>query len=404
MPQLSYTVLHEESRVVSGPLSIYLHVPFCTTKCTYCAFNTYTNLEHLIPSFVEALCREIELVAKTAPDKEVTTIFFGGGTPSLLSVVQFESILNTLRRCFKVLPDAEITLEANPNDLSREYAVGLREVGFNRISIGMQSANPRELQLFRRRHDVDGVAQAVSAAKAGGFININLDLIYGIPEQTLEDWTNTLHQALALRPTHISLYALGIEENTPMETWVERGMVPVPDDDLAADMYQAAEEALAQQGFEQYEISNWSLPGYTCRHNLQYWRSLPYLGLGPGGHGFAGGIRYSTELSPHRYIRTLLEAAPTDDRQYPLTPAVVEWTRLDRASEISETLLMGLRLIHEGIELKVFRERFDVDLLEMHGETFAKFAGFGLVEVSDRHVRLTPRGRLLSNVVFRELV
>lgn len=404
MPQSRYTILHEESEVVSGPLSVYLHIPFCTTKCTYCAFNTYTNLEHLIPAFVDALCREIEWVGESASDKDVVTVFFGGGTPSLLTPVQFENILSTLRRVFNVAPDAEITLETNPNDLSRAYAKGLRGVGFNRISIGMQSANPRELQLFRRRHDVDGVSRAVSAARSGGFANINLDLIYGIPEQTLDDWRNTLYQALALRPTHISLYALGIEEDTPMETWLERGMMPAPDDDLAADMYLAAEAILAEYGFEQYEISNWSLPGYACQHNLQYWRNLPYVGVGPGAHGFAGGVRYSTELSPHRYIRTLLDATPSMEKTFPLTPVVAEWTRLDRANEISETLLMGLRLIHEGISLESFRERFGIELLEVHGEVFEKFAGFGLVEVTDTHVRLTSRGRLLSNVVFRELV
>lgn len=390
--------------IEQNPLSVYLHVPFCATKCTYCAFNTYTNLEHLIPEFVDGLCHEIELVAASAPGKQVGTIFFGGGTPSLLSASQLGVVLDALRTHFSVTPEAEITLESNPNDLSSDYAAALHSLGFNRISIGMQSANARELELFRRRHDTDGVARAVSAARSGGFENVNVDLIYGIPDQTIDDWRNTLSQALALRPHHISLYALGIEENTPMYTWVERGVLATPDDDLAADMYELAESMLADAHFVQYEISNWALPGFECRHNLRYWRNLPYVGLGPGAHGFAGGIRYSTELSPHRYIRSLQPESAANANGYPLSPATAEWTRLTQADEISETLIMGLRLVHEGIDLRVFRERFGIDLLDIYEEPLRRFVTNGLIVLDNAHICLTPRGKLLSNVVFRELV
>lgn len=386
-----------------NPLSIYLHVPFCATKCTYCAFNTYTHLETLIEPFTDAIIREIEVVARSKPGQQVGTVFFGGGTPSLLTPQQFARILAALRDGFNVDADAEITLEANPNDLNREYLSALRRLGLNRISIGMQSANENELELFKRRHDNDAVVRAVSAARAGGFDNLNLDLIYGFPHQTLESWQNTLSQMLALQPEHISLYALGLEEGTPLKAWVERGRLPAIDDDLAADMYELASDVLAEHGYEQYEISNWSLPGYQCRHNLQYWYNDPYVGVGPGAHGFAGGVRYSTVLSPQRYIKALSEPE-VHQYEYPRTPATAEAAVVDKDAEISETLIMGMRLIQKGIVRAEFVERFGIDLLALHHDVIEKYAGYGLLSVDDERIRLTDAGRLLSNMVLREFV
>ncbi len=385
-----------------NPLAIYLHVPFCTTKCTYCAFNTYVNLEAWVEPFVGALIREVEIVGRSQPDQQVGTIFFGGGTPSLLTPQQFARILAALRGSFHVADDAEITLEANPNDLNRDYLRALRQLGLNRISIGMQSANENELVLFRRRHDNDAVVRAVSAARAGGFDNLNLDLIYGFPHQTLDSWRTSLQQMLALRPEHVSLYALGLEEGTSMKIWVERGRLPAPDDDLAADMYELASDLLAQHGYEQYEISNWARPGRQCRHNLQYWYNEPYVGVGPGAHGYAGGVRYSTILSPQRYVKALNEAKGS--YPFPYTPATAEAVVVDRTAEISETLIMGMRLTQEGIPRAGFRKRFGVDLLDVHGDVIRRFAGLGLLSVDDECIRLTDAGRLVSNVIFREFV
>ncbi len=387
------------------PHAVYLHIPFCTTKCTYCAFNTYVQLEFLIEPFVDALIKEIRLVGQNKPGLDVHTIFFGGGTPSLLLPEQFASIFTALRESYNVFPDAEISLEANPNDLNRDYMIALRRVGFNRLSIGMQSANENELQLFRRRHDSDAVVRAVSAARSGGFDNLNLDLIYGIPHQTLDGWRNTLTQTLVLKPEHISLYALGLEEGTPMERWVETGRLPAPDDDLAADMYNLATELLGAAGYEQYEISNWARPGLACKHNLQYWRNLPYLAFGPGAHGWAAGVRYSVLLSPQRYIKamnTMNEAAGAYD--FPRTPATDMFDVIEREGEIAETLIMGLRLTREGIDRETFRQRFGADLLDVHRQEIDKFVGRGLLTVDDTRVKLTDEGRLLSNIVFRELV
>ncbi len=390
----------------ASPLSLYLHIPFCTTKCTYCAFNTYTQLENLIPAFVDALVHEIEILARGTETKQtVGTIFVGGGTPTLLTPAQFERILNTIQTRFEVAPDAEITIEANPNDLDLTYLQALRSVGINRLSIGVQSSNAHELKLFARRHDYTVVQRVMPLVREAGFDNVNLDLIYGVPNQTLDTWRETLEASLAFEPEHLSLYALGLEDGTPLKDWVETGSVPAPDDDLAADMYDLATELLADAGYEQYEISNWSKPGRACRHNLQYWHNLPYAGLGPGAHGFAGGVRYATILSPQRYVRAI--ESGWDAQQpydFPHTPATVDAVTVDPNAEIAETLIMGLRLTQEGIQREAFTKRFGIDLLDLHGDVLRKYQSYDLIEFDAKRVRLTSKGRLLSNTIFRELV
>lgn len=389
------------------PLSLYLHIPFCAVRCTYCAFNTYTHLDALIPAFVDALCQEIAWVGASHhtahAGQPVHTIFFGGGTPSLLTMAQFSQIMAAIFASFDVLPDAEISLEANPSDMTPEYAIGLAQAGFNRISFGMQSSNARELALFERRHNQDDVVNAVAAARGAGFANLNLDLIYGVPHQTMESWQETVEAALALQPEHLSLYGLVLEEGTAMNAWVENGRLPAPDDDLAADMYEWVSARMAAAGHVQYEISNWALPGYECRHNLQYWRSDDYLGFGPGAHGFARNVRYWNILSPHRYVG-LMNDATAPPREYPASPAVDEAHALERDEAIAESLLMGLRLLKEGVGRGEFAARFGVDLFAIHGEMLARHASTGLLTIDDERVRLTERGRLLSNVVLRELV
>ena len=387
-----------------APLAIYLHIPFCRSKCTYCAFNTYTRLEYLIEPFVDALINEIAIVGNSQPGQQAQTIFFGGGTPSLLKPSHVGRILTSIQQHFVVEADAEISLEANPNDIDQEYLAGLRKAGVNRLSLGVQSTNNHELKLFARRHDNDQVANAVLASRSNEFASLNLDLIYGIPHQTMDSWQWTLRQTLALKPDHLSLYALGLEEGTPLRDWVQQGQLSVPDDDLTADMYDLASNLLEDHGFVQYEISNWAKPGHACRHNLQYWRNLPYIGLGPGAHGYAGDVRYSTILSPQRYIEMLQDQDTNVVWEFPRTPATDEATYVKHDEEISETLIMGLRLTREGIDRALFRERFGQDLLAIHGTVIEKYARLDLLTVDEYHVQLTGKGRLLSNMVFRELV
>ena len=340
--------------------------------------------------------------APGAADSLVHTIFLGGGTPSLLRPTQIAEILNAIDSGFHVTKDAEISLEANPNDLDETWLQAIHEAGVNRLSLGVQSTHARELRLFARRHDSDEVARAVSDARRAGFDNLNLDLIYGIPEQTLSDWAHTLEQILLLRPEHLSLYALSLEEGTPLREWVERGQVAAPDDDLAADQYELASELLAAAGYEQYEISNWTLPGHACRHNLQYWHNLSWLGLGPGAHGHAAGLRTRTLLAPQRYIQACNSG--TAPACYPLTAATEGYDTLSRADEISDTLIMGLRLTQEGIVRDTFHERFGEDLLDIHGPVLRRHEEQGLLEIDDSRVRLSTEGRLLANVVLRDLV
>jgi oxygen-independent coproporphyrinogen-3 oxidase len=383
--------------------ALYIHVPFCSTKCTYCAFNTYIDLDDLIQPYVDALIKEIQHLSTPDQSRIVKSIFFGGGTPSLLTFSQFQSIFSTIHRSFEVNDAAEITLESNPNDLNESYAQQLLDVGFNRISIGMQSAVENELQLFNRQHTTETVVDAVNFCRKAGFKNLNLDLIYGNPYQTLDQWRYSLETALDLHPEHFSLYGLELKGGTSLRDDVMNGAVPAPDDDLAADMYDLATELLAEHGFEQYEISNWSKSGRQSQHNLQYWHNLPYLGLGPGAHGFANGYRYSTVLAPQRYI-DLLNQSDEKSLEFPRTPAVAKSTKVKQQDEIAETIMMGLRLTQEGVDRNQFHERFGVDIVELHRETLKKYVGFDLIQIEPDRVLLTQQGRLLSNTVLADLI
>lgn len=390
--------------------SLYLHIPFCRHRCSYCDFNTYAGINNLIPSYISALCREIELLAQSAGERlPVKTIFFGGGTPSLLPAPEIGRVLSTVQVSFDLEGYQEITLEANPGTVSLNEFTGLHQLGVNRISLGMQSANPAELRMLEREHEMDEVVQAVSWARQASFENFNLDLIFGIPDQTMRVWQDNLDQALALEPDHLSLYALTLEHGTPMQHQVLNGLLPEPDSDLAADMYEYASQRLDQAGFIQYEISNWARPdtngqAMTCQHNLQYWRNLPYLGLGAGAHGFAGGYRTANVLTPAAYIQRCLDG---ESGSFPYTPATVEAVRVERDAEIADTMMMGLRLVQEGVSGRGFKERFDESLLDRFGEQIERLLKIGLLEWGGQDndiLRLTRKGRLLGNQVFVEFI
>ena len=387
----------------SSPFSIYLHIPFCSTRCSYCAFNTYTELSHLIPAYVDALCREISAAAAAAPEREAHTVYVGGGTPSLLTPRQFERLLERLHADFKLSSTCEISLEANPDDLAVDYLRSLRALGFNRLSIGMQSANPEILRLFERQHDLTAVASAMAAARSAKFDNVNLDVIFGSPGESLADWTATVAAVLDLAPDHISMYGLELKGGTELRQQVDAGALPQPDDDDFADMYEFASVTLQRAGYSQYEISNWRRPGKESRHNLQYWRNLPYLGLGAGAHGFAGGYRYSTITSPQRYVESL-SGGPAADLDFPLTPAVAKRTFVDQPTDLYDTIMMGLRLTREGINRSRFTQRFGQDFVAMFPESVDRLFSLGLLEAHADRVRLSPAGRLLSNSVIREFV
>jgi oxygen-independent coproporphyrinogen-3 oxidase len=348
--------------------------------------------------YVRALITEVGLAGQLAQlangtPRRSRTIFFGGGTPSLLTVEQIKRLLSACREAFAVDEQAEITLEANPGTLSSDQLTGLRAAGINRLSLGSQSFDAALLQILGRIHTPEEIVQALRKARAAGFRSINLDFMFGLPGQTMQHWKTTLDQALALHPEHFSLYSLIIEEGTPFYTWTHEGRIIPGDEDLCADMYEYADERLQAEGYENYEISNWALPGHQSRHNLTYWQNLPYIGMGAGAHSFFGGRRFSNVLDPQEYI-TLLKKQQRPE---------AEGEFIDRIQEMSETAFLGLRTA-QGLHLPTFEERF--------AESFTKFVGTrlrvveeaGLLEREYEWIRLSKRGRLLGNEVFLRLL
>ncbi len=400
--------------------SLYLHVPFCRHRCSYCDFNTFAGQERNIPAYVEAICAEICQVSAGANRRiPVHSVFFGGGTPSLLNAAQFDTILDTLRMQFDFQGEVEITVEANPGTVSLPYLRDLRQLGINRLSFGMQSAHPDDLRLLERQHDFFDVVQAVDWARKAGFDNLSLDLIFGLPEQDLPRWQETVERALGMGIEHLSCYALTIEPGTPLQKRWVRGLVPAVDDDLAADMYEYAMDRLGQAGFTQYEISNWARTGedgkpLSSRHNLQYWRCWPYLGFGAGAHGFAyntngGGVRTMNVGGIRPFIERCLPGGKTPPELplFPAGPATRRTIAIDRMMEMQEMMMVGLRLTEEGVAETRFMERFGQSPREVFGAEINRLVGSGLLEWVDEQeprLRLTRRGRLLGNQVFMQFV
>jgi oxygen-independent coproporphyrinogen-3 oxidase len=395
--------------------SLYIHIPFCTHRCGYCDFNTYGGLQRLIPAYTHSVGKEIEYLARSS-EKQLTihTIYFGGGTPSLIPENHLENILTSIRDHFEVLSPVEITIEANPGTVSQEYLKIVHALGVNRISLGMQSANPDELILLERQHSFEDVVNAFDWARAAGVDNLNLDLIFGLPYQTINSWLNSLAAAIALQPEHLSLYALTLEHGTPMQYKVEQGLLPQLDEDISADMYEAASDTLAKADYIQYEISNWAReknPGelYSCKHNLQYWFNLPYMGVGAGAHGYINHFRTVDVLTPGIYIKRMMNGHgfQSERQTFPQTPATIEMTPIDIETEIGETMMMGLRLVNDGVSASEFMQRFGMSLESHFNEQITRLISVGLLEWADepdKRLRLTLRGHLLGNQVFKEFI
>lgn len=360
-----------------------------------------------MPSFVEALSSEICIWGKRLDHPNVSSVFFGGGTPSYLPAESITLLSERLREALNIAPDAEMTLETNPDDVNSEKADAWLEAGFNRISIGVQSFDDQILHALSRRHDSHQADLAVVTARSAGFANISIDLMFGLPNQSLSAWDDSLNRAIELETDHLSLYGLQVEPGTPLQKDVERGTVPTPDDDLAADMYEMAMDALSDAGFEHYEISNWAKAGYRSHHNLAYWLNQPYLGVGPGAHSSMMGKRFSNMKSPRRYIAAIGSVSVSDDvffnpiDQGEIAVDFVEVTSFEMA--ISETMMLGMRL-SEGIAKSDLEHRFDISIEEIYGREISNLVATGLIEEDGDRIRLTRRGKLLGNNVFESFI
>jgi oxygen-independent coproporphyrinogen-3 oxidase len=391
----------------NSPVGLYIHVPFCRAKCTYCDFNSYPHLEHLHESYSHALCTEMQFFAHQCGRLGVDTIYLGGGTPTCLPSRLLTQVLTVCRTAFAVAPDAEITVEANPGTLTSENAAALHSAGVNRLSLGAQSLQDDELRLLGRIHGPAEIHQAVRLARSAGIPTISLDLIYGLPQQTLMAWRSTLEGALALEPDHLSLYALSVEEGTPLARSIASKELPQPDPDLAAHMYVVAEQQLAKAGYEHYELSNWARPRRPtfdnretqslqgsqflarCRHNLKYWQREPYLGFGAGAHSFYAGRRYHNVPTPQDYVTRLKNGQSTVESQ--------EW--IEPGAAMAETMILGLRLI-EGVRFSAFQQQHRQDMRKRYDTELNELRTLGLLTLDAEGIRLTPRGRLLANQVF----
>jgi putative oxygen-independent coproporphyrinogen III oxidase len=386
-------------RLGRGPFGVYVHVPFCTVRCGYCDFNTYTLTElgdgsvpgASLGTYASAALRELDLARRVLGDAApaVDTVFVGGGTPTLLAVDDLAAVLRGVEDRFGSSEGAEVTTEANPDSVSAGSLLGLAAAGFTRVSLGMQSAVPHVLRTLDRTHDPANVARAVGWARAAG-LDVSLDLIYGTPGESLEDWRRSLDAVVALEPDHVSAYALVVEDGTRLAARVRRGEVPAPEDDDEADKYELADELLTAAGYDWYEVSNWArAPRFRCRHNEGYWSGGDWWGIGPGAHSHVGGVRWWNVRHPAAYASRLAAGE---------SPAAAREVLTDE-QRLDEWVLLGSRLV-DGIPVS--------GLPSVGRRAVAGLVADGLVDgpaaVRDRHVRLTRRGRLLADTVVRRLL
>ncbi len=368
-------------------LSLYLHIPFCRRKCGYCSFVSYAGREGDITAYVDAIAAEIILAMHT--EAKVKTIYFGGGTPSLLAPAQVARLLDVIHEWYDADASVEITLEANPGTVDAKYLRSLKASGANRLSLGIQSLDDRDLAFLGRCHTAAEARQSIAQARAAGFDNLSLDFIYGLPGRRLSEWGVMLDDVVALGADHLSLYGLTLEADTPIGAAVTRGEFPAPDADAAASEYELASEKLEAAGYRQYEISNWARPGFESRHNSVYWKRGEYLGLGVAAHSFIDGQRKANASNLDDYLACL--ASGRLPRQ--------EIEIIDEATALSEAMILGLRL-SEGVSLDDTGRHFSIDLQGRFAAEIAELWALGLLEMSGDRLRLTPKGRLLGNEVF----
>lgn len=376
---------------MADKLGIYIHIPFCRSKCDYCDFYSLAGREDQMDRYQKALLAHLKETAPLAQGYPVDSIYFGGGTPSYYGAKRIKELLTHLSKLFQVEKDAEITVECNPDSVDLKSLRILRKAGVNRLSMGMQSAQEAELRAIHRIHTPQQTNQAVEAARKAKFTNLSLDLIYGLPGQTMESWKATVEHALSLIPQHLSCYGLKVEEGTPLARRVAEGEV-LPDDDQQADLYLWTVGRLERAGLPQYEISNFAKPGYESRHNLRYWLTRPYIGFGPGAHSDFGGRRYSFVRDLDAYIRGVLEGGDIIDSS----------ELIPQRERCGEYLMLRLRTVR-GVDGREYRHTYFMDFAPLEAR-LREFAAQGWAEEADGRWRLTPRGFLVSNQLIGDLL
>ena len=399
-------------------LELYIHIPFCMKKCAYCDFLSGPAPRETIDRYVTALVAEIRQYQKLAENYRVTTIFFGGGTPSILSGGQMKEIFDALRDVFEIQADAEITMEANPGTVTKENLQAYRACGINRISFGLQSVDDKELKLLGRVHTMRQFEESYDLARKAGFQNINVDLISAIPGQTVESWEHTLDTVIRMNPEHISAYSLIIEEGTPFyeiygenakeeqdsrcercladdgkQMDIGKNFPKLPDEEAERRMYELTAEKLEAAGYLQYEVSNYAKPGYACRHNKGYWQRVEYLGIGTGAASLIENERYQHISDTDLYIRANGRLDQIEE----------EKETLDWNAQVEETMFLGLRM-KEGVNKQKFRERYHREIQEVYGEVLEKLKEEGLLREEEERICLTKRGNDLSNYVLAQFL
>ncbi len=375
---------------------IYIHIPFCRSRCSYCDFATGIYEGTLAERYVQALVKEILSWQEIVSPAAIDTIYFGGGTPSLLSASQIEVILGAIRTRFAISAETnlEVTMEMNPGTVTPELLQGFHRLGINRASFGAQTFDDRELARLGRLHTAQDTRQTFHYLRDAGFDNVSFDLIAGLPGQALEGWERNLDEALALGPEHLSFYLLEVHEGTPLAEHIRRGMQPQPDDDLAAQMYELMIDRAGSAGYQHYEISNLCVPGFESRHNTKYWTGAPYYGFGCSAHSYDASFqRWSNERDVARY---------TESIQRDISP-VVERVELSKNQARAEALFLGLRMM-QGVDLKRHHLQFGSDVRDSHQAELERFREAGLIEYDGDLIRLTRSGTLLSNEVFSAFV
>jgi oxygen-independent coproporphyrinogen-3 oxidase len=374
---------------------IYIHIPFCATRCHYCNFATGGYESALARRYVAAVSNEIQR-AGVAPESaihRVDTIYFGGGTPTTLTIEQLAGLIELCRARFDLAPDAEITAEANPGSVSRDYLDALRAAGVNRLSFGVQSFDDGELQMIGRSHSAEDAREALRRARAAGFDNLSLDLIAGLPEQKMETWQRNLDEAFALAPDHLSVYLLELYKDAPLLHRIERGELRAIDDEQTVAMYYALKDQAERRGFEHYELSNWARPGCESRHNLKYWTGAPYWAFGVSAAGYDGRSRWSNTRNIHEYLEKIERG----------DSAIAERTGLDNEDLQSENLFLRLRLT-DGVDLGDHQARFGVDVLARYRAEIERLREAGLIELTPERMRISRAGAVLANEVFAAFV